>query len=89
MNPPTTHPHVDADGTPLTSAAQAAKARKRTLRLIDQAQQLLYAAAQTSCDLQGWSYQWKLIGDHADATQALWRKINTAPHPTGHDQFPQ
>jgi hypothetical protein len=80
-------PTKDADGIPLTSAAQAAAARIKTLHLIQQAQTLLYAAAQTSCPLQGWVDQWEMIGNHADATKALWHSINNASRPTGHDEF--
>lgn len=46
---------------------------------------LLYAAAQTACPLHGWCDQWDLIGNHANATKALWHKISQAPQPTGHD----
>lgn len=81
-------PTRDINGVPLTSAAQAAAARTKTLRLIEAAQTLLYQAAQTACDLQGWVKPWERIGDHADATKALWHDVQYAPHPTGHDQFP-
>lgn len=61
-------------------------ARERTLALIEQAQTLLYRAAQESCPLKGWADQWQEIGDHADATQRLWHRINDAPMPIGHDE---
>jgi len=67
----------------MTPKAQAA--RTATLGLIDAAQTLLYQAAQTSCDLQGFADEWRAIGDHADATKALWHRVNAAPLPTGHD----
>lgn len=70
--------------SPLTSSA-----RQRTLDLIEQAQTLLYQAAQASCELQGWVDEWETIGDHADATKALWHSINNAALPTGHDQDPK
>lgn len=63
-------------------------ARQRALDKVQKAQALLYEAAQTSCDLQGWSKQWAAIGAHADATKALWHKCNNAPLPTGHDDEP-
>lgn len=66
--------------TPKTKAARGA-----ALGYIEAAQALLYKAAQTSCDLQGWADQWQAIGDHADATKALWHACNNAPAPTGHD----
>ena len=66
--------------SPRTSAA-----RQRTLDLIQQAQDLLYQAAQCSCDLQGWCREWEAIGAHAEATKALWHKANNATPPTGHD----
>lgn len=69
--------------TKLTTAA-----RQRTLDKIQQAQALLYEAAQASCDLQGWCKEWEAIGDLADATNALWHRCNNAPHPTGHDAEP-
>jgi hypothetical protein len=64
---------------------QSYEARKRVLQLIERAQSLLYEATQTACPLQGWCKQWEQIGDHADATKALWHKINRAPLPIGHD----
>ena len=64
-------------------------ARQRTLDLIQQAQDLLYQAAQCSSDLQGWYREWEAIGDHADATKALWHKANNATLPTGHDADPR
>jgi len=73
---------MDKTATPPPKHVAAAE---KALRLIEQAQSLLYQAAQTACPLQGWCDQWKQIGDHADATKALWHKINQAPRPTGHD----
>lgn len=61
------------------------EARQNALDHIEAAQRSLYAAAQAACDLQGWAGHWNTIGDRADATQALWRQINAAPLPTGHD----
>lgn len=70
---------------PDDSKAKAAEARRAVLECIAEAQNLLYEAAQYACPLQGWCKQWTLIGDHADATKALWHKINNAPRPAGHD----
>ena len=65
----------------------AQQAARKALELIEQAQTMLYQAAQTACPLQGWADQWTLIGDHADATKALWHRVNSAPRPTGHDGY--
>lgn len=70
----------------LTPSQQKARdARKLALALIQQAQELLYNAAQTACPLKGWADQWTAIGDHADATKALWHRVSQAPHPLDHD----
>jgi hypothetical protein len=68
-----------------STEAKAAAARLRVLRLIEQAQSLLYEAAQTACPLQGWVKPWERIGAHADATKALWHRVNDARRPVGHD----
>jgi hypothetical protein len=70
---------------PAPMSPRTKAAAEKTLALIQQAQSLLYEAAQTSCPLQGWCDEWEMIGDHADATKALWHKVNNAPRPTGHD----
>lgn len=64
---------------------QAKAARDAALGFVEAAQRLLYQAAAVSCDLQGWADQWDAIGKYADATKALWHKLNDAPLPTGHD----
>lgn len=64
---------------------KALNARAKTLSLINQAQTLLYEAAQTASPLQGWCAEWEAIGDQADASKALWNRVFTAPYPTGHD----
>lgn len=74
--------------TSKTNAGPSAKtlaARRAVLAKIEQAQTLLYEAAQAACPLQDWVDQWDAIGDHADATKALWHRVNNAPYPTGHD----
>ena len=80
-------PSKDINWVPLTEAAQTEAARVKTLALIDQAQALLYEAAQTSSELRGWAKPWEKIGDNADAIKALWHKVNNAPRPIGHDRF--
>lgn len=92
----TNHPgHADHDPTkdrnwiPLTSEAQAQAASRRALALIEEAQTLLYLAAQECCELQGWRIQWERIGKKADETKALWHKIHDGPRPTGHACFPK
>jgi hypothetical protein len=80
-------PTKDIDFVPLTSKDQAAADREKALRKISQAQALLYEAAQLTCPLQGFLKPWEAIGDHADATKALWHRVNNAPRPTGHDEF--
>lgn len=71
---------------PVTSKERAMSARSRVLADIEAAQMLLYRACQTACPLQGWGDgPWEWIGDHADATKALWHRVNNAPDPTGHD----
>lgn len=65
--------------------ARALAKRKAALSKIEQAQTLLYEAAQLTCPLHGFADQWTEIGDHADATKALWHRINNAAFPTGHD----
>lgn len=60
--------------------------RTRALNKIQQAQALLYEAAQITCPLHGFVKSWEKIGDHADATKALWHAVNNAPLPTGHDE---
>ena len=64
---------------------RTARARMLALAHIEAAQASLYAAAQASSPLRGWLAEWQAIGDHADATKALWHRINEAPAPTGHD----
>lgn len=64
---------------------QAKAARDAALGYVEAAQRLLYQAASVSCDLQGWADHWGAIGKHADATKALWHRLNDAPLPTGHD----
>lgn len=76
---------MQTETAPHPSKAKALAARQRTLDLIQQAQSLLYEAAQTACPLQGWVKPWEHVGDHADATKALWHRVNSAPYPTGHD----
>lgn len=71
--------------TTADSKAKALDARLAVLELIQEAQSLLYTAAQTASPLQGWLREWQRISDHADATKRLWHKINNAPRPTGHD----
>ncbi len=65
--------------------AKAMAAREHALHLIQQAQTLLYQAAQTTCPLLNFAKPWEKIGKHADATKALWHKVNDAPLPTGLD----
>jgi hypothetical protein len=60
--------------------------RARALNKIEQAQALLYEAAQITCPLQGFVKPWQRIGNHADATKALWHAVNNAPYPIGHDE---
>jgi hypothetical protein len=63
--------------------------RQRALDLIAKAQAILSEAAQTANPLRGWSDEWKAIGDHYDATKALWHRCNSAPLPTTHDSEPR
>jgi hypothetical protein len=70
-----------------TPAAEAA--RQRTLDLIERAQTLLYQAAQAACPIFPWEDQWTDIGNHADATKALWHRINQAPMPERLDSEPR
>lgn len=71
--------------TATDSKAKADESRKLVLVLIERAQRLLNDAAETASPLQGWLREWQRISEHADATKALWHKINNAPKPTGHD----
>jgi hypothetical protein len=63
------------------STPAALAARQKTLNLIQQAQTLLYQAAQTASPIVPWADQWTDIGDTADAVKALWHRVNGAPYP--------
>ena len=62
-----------------------ARARKQVLDHLAAAIDQLQAATQAACPLKGWVNEWQAIGDHMDATRALWHRIADAPHPIGHD----
>jgi hypothetical protein len=71
----------------MTPAAE--KQRAIALAKIERAQSLLYEAAQAACPLFPWAGQWDDIGNHADATKALWHRINSAELPERLDSEPR
>lgn len=71
------------------TTSKAASARREVLKRIEAAQNELYAACVLASPLRGWVEQWQSIGDHADATKALWHAIADAPHPESHDSEPR
>lgn len=70
------------------STPAALHKRALALKKIEAAQTLLYEAAQALCPVVPWADQWTEVGDHADATKALWHRINQAPMPERLDSEP-
>lgn len=66
---------------------EAEALRAEALHHIQQAQVHLSAAAQLTCDLQGFAKPWQWIGDAMDKTKALWYRVHNAPRPTGVSKY--
>lgn len=85
---PAAAPSKDADGVPLTSAAQAAAGRDRVLALVAEAERSLRQAAELSAMLMGWVVPCDRLRTKAREVAMIREKIARGPAPVGHSQFP-
>lgn len=73
----------------MNSTPASLRQRARALAKLEQAQNLISAAAQDLCPVVPWGDgPWQWVGDHYDATKALWHRINNAPMPERLDSEP-
>lgn len=60
----------------IDSKAIANQKVELALKYIEQAQYLLSKACGELCPIVNASEQWKIVGDHYDATKDLWHNVN-------------